>query len=83
MPPFRFAVWNLLASLGWTVSVAASAYGISRLATGHQEWRDIAVLVIGLSIGALFAVVAMRRHRRLRAGGPGAVAREAPGDSSC
>ena len=28
MPPYRFAVWNLLDSLGWTVSVAASAYGI-------------------------------------------------------
>jgi membrane protein DedA with SNARE-associated domain len=27
MPPYRFALWNLLDALGWTVSVAASAYG--------------------------------------------------------
>src|ERR1700746_1764102 len=32
----RFAFWNLLDSLLWTVSVAASAYGIGRLATGHH-----------------------------------------------
>ena len=82
MPPYRFAVWNLLDSLGWTVSVAASAYGIGRLATGHHGWHDIAVLVIGLGIGALFTVVVVRRHRRQKARRPGAVAREAPGDSS-
>ena len=38
MPPYRFAVWNLLDSLGSTVSVAASAYGIGRLAAGHHTW---------------------------------------------
>lgn len=82
MPPYRFAVWNLLDSLGWTVSVAASAYGIGRLATGHHGWHDIAVLVIGLGIGALFTVVAVRRHRRQQSRRPDAVAREAPDDSS-
>ena len=82
MPPYRFAVWNLLDSLGWTVLVAASAYGIGRLATGHHAWHDIAVLVIGLGIGALFTVVVVRRHRRQKARRPGAVAHEAPGDSS-
>jgi hypothetical protein len=75
-------VWNLLDSLGWTVSVAASAYGIGRLATGHHGWHDIAVLVIGLGIGALFTVVAVRRHRRQQSRRPDAVAREAPDDSS-
>src|SRR6516165_5376179 len=34
MPPFRFAVFNLLDSFAWTVSVAASVYGVSRLLTG-------------------------------------------------
>ena len=82
MRPYRFAVWNLLDSLGWTVSVAASAYGIGRLATGHHAWHDIAVLVIGLGIGALFTVVIVRRHRRRKARRPGAVAHQAPGDSS-
>jgi membrane protein DedA with SNARE-associated domain len=74
MPPYRFATWNLLDSLGWTVSVAASAYGVSRLATGHHTWHDIAILVIGLSAGALVAVTAARRHRRRRAQRPSVVA---------
>ena len=66
MPPYRFAIWNLLDSLGWSVSVAASAYGIGRLATGHHAAHDIAALVIGLGAGALVAVAAVRRHRRSR-----------------
>jgi len=64
MPPYRFAVWNLLDSLAWTVSVAASAYGVSRLVTGHHTWRDVAILVIGLGTGALVTITAVRRHRR-------------------
>lgn len=36
MPLYRFAAWNLLDSLMWTVSVAASASGVGRLATGHH-----------------------------------------------
>jgi len=66
MPPYRFVLWNLLDSLGWSVSVAASAYGVGRLATGHHTGHDIAILVIGLAAGALVAVVAVRRHRRRR-----------------
>ncbi len=64
MPPYRFALWNLLDSLGWSVSVAASAYGVGKLATGHHTGHDIAILAIGLSAGAIVAVVATRRHRR-------------------
>jgi membrane protein DedA with SNARE-associated domain len=74
MPPYRFAFWNLLDSLGWTVSVAASAYGIGRLATGHHTWHDIAILVIGLATGALITVTAVRRHRRRTAQRPAAIA---------
>jgi membrane protein DedA with SNARE-associated domain len=74
MPPYRFATWNLLDSLGWTVSVAASAYGVSRLATGHHTWHDIAILVIGLTAGVLVAVTAARRRRRRRAQRPSVVA---------
>ena len=66
MPAYRFALWNLLDSLGWSVSVAASAYGIGRLATGHHAAHDIAILVIGLAAGVIVAVVAARRHRRRR-----------------
>ena len=64
MRPYQFAFWNLLDSLGWTVSVAASAYGVGRLATGHHNRHDVAILLIGLGAGAVVTVVAVRRHRK-------------------
>jgi membrane protein DedA with SNARE-associated domain len=66
MPAYRFAFWNLLDSLGWSVAVAGSAYGVGRLATGHHAGRDIAILIIGLAAGVIVAVVAVRRRRRRR-----------------
>ena len=66
MPPYRFAVFNLLDSFGWSVSVAASAYGVGRLATGHHAAHDIAILLIGLAAAVLVAITAVRRHRRRR-----------------
>jgi membrane protein DedA with SNARE-associated domain len=80
MAPRRFAFWNLLDSLGWSVSVAASAYGIGRLATGHHTWHDIAILIIGLAAGALVAVAVVRRHRRRTARRPVSVADGPPDD---
>ena len=82
MPPYRFALWNLLDSLGWSVSVTASAYGVSRLVTGHHTGHDIAILVIGLGAGALFAVAAVRRHRTRRTRRPGPVVNEGSEDPS-
>src|ERR1700750_104631 len=81
MPPYRFAFWNLLDSLGWTVSVAASAYGIGRLATGHHTAHDIAILIVGLGAGALVTVVAVRRRRRRTARRLAADAARPPDDS--
>jgi membrane protein DedA with SNARE-associated domain len=81
MPPYRFALWNLMDCVGWSVSVAASAYGVSRLITGHHAGHDIAILVIGLAAGALIVVVAARRHRRRAAQRLG-VADGAPEDPS-
>ena len=82
VPPYRFAVWNLLDSLGWTVSVAASAYGVGRLATGHHTGHDIAILAIGLGAGAIVAVAATRRHRKRAARRLSAAAAGAPEDPS-
>jgi membrane protein DedA with SNARE-associated domain len=82
MPPYRFAWWNLLDSLGWSVSVAASAYGLGRLATGHHTGHDIAILAVGLGAGAIVAVAARRRHRRRAARLLGAAADRAPDDPS-
>src|SRR5262249_5752668 len=78
MSPYRFAVWNLLDSLGWSVSVAASAYGLGRLATGHHTGHDIAILAIGLGAGVIVAVAATRRHSRRAARHLSAVADRAP-----
>jgi len=67
----RFAFWNLLASLGFAVSVTASAYGLARLATGHTSARDIIILLVGLTVGVLIMVAFVRHHRRARVdGGP-------------
>ena len=78
MRPYQFAWWNLLDSLGWTLSVAASAYGVGRLATGHHTRHDIAILVIGLGAGALVSFAAVRRHRRRTARPLAAPAGEPP-----
>ena len=64
----QFALWNLLASLGFSVSVGASAYGLGRVATGHHTGRDIALLVIGVLIGVVLVVRTRRRRHR---GAPG------------
>ena len=62
----RFAVWNLVASLGFALSVTASAYGIGRLATGSHNKHDVTVLFIGLAASASIMIVFVRRHRRAR-----------------
>ena len=82
MPPYRFALWNLLDSLGWSVSVAGSAYGIGRLATGHHTGHDVAILLVGLAAGALVAVAAVRRHRRRTTQRLGPIVNEASEDPS-
>ena len=81
MPAYRFAFFNLLDSLGWAVSVAASAYGVGRLATGHHSAHDIAILIVGLGAGALVTVVAVRRRRRRTARRLAADAARPPHDS--
>ncbi len=63
----QFIVWNLVASLAFSVSVGASAYGIGRIAGGHHSGRDIVILVIGLAIGT---VVVLRTKRKRRDGPP-------------
>jgi len=62
-----FALWNLVASFAFALAVAASAYGISRLLSGHDSRRDVAVLVVGLVVGALILMVSRRHRRRVAA----------------
>ncbi len=60
----QFALWNFLDSLCFAVSVAFSAYGVGRVATGHTSAFDLAALVIGIATGAVLLFVLARLHRR-------------------
>ena len=60
----QFALWNLFASLSFTVSVAATAYGVGRITTGHHSVSSILILILGIFISALLTFAMVRRHRR-------------------
>jgi membrane protein DedA with SNARE-associated domain len=60
----EFVLWNLIASFAFAVSVAASAFGIGRVVTGHATVHDIITLVVGLAMGTLVMVWFVRHHRR-------------------
>lgn len=60
----EFVLWNLLASLAFAVAVAASAYGLGRLFTGHESLHDVGVLIVGLVVGAVFVTFFVRHRRR-------------------
>jgi membrane protein DedA with SNARE-associated domain len=60
----QFIVWNFVASLGFTLSVGASVYGLGRIASGHHSRRDVVLLLVGLGVGALVTVRTRRRRRR-------------------
>jgi membrane-associated protein len=61
----QFALWNLVASFAFSLSVAASTYGVGRLLSGHHTWHDIGALVVGLVVGALVTVFFVRHRRRV------------------
>ena len=68
----QFVLWNLLASLGFAVSVSASAYGLGRIFTGHYSVRDVVTLLVGLVVGVLVTMLYVRhRHHRAAGGAPG------------
>ena len=64
----QFALWNCVASLAFTLSVAATAYGVGRVTTGHHSYEDILILIVGLTIGSMIVLVFVHRHRRHRFG---------------
>ena len=63
----QFALWNFFASILFTLSVTATAYGLGRVTTGHHSRTDILVLVLGLALSTWLTVLAVRRHRRHQA----------------
>jgi membrane protein DedA with SNARE-associated domain len=60
----QFILWNLVASLAFSVAVAASSYGFGRVFTGHYSPRDIGTLLVGLAVGTLVTVLFVRHRRR-------------------
>jgi membrane protein DedA with SNARE-associated domain len=60
----EFVLWNLIAAFAFAVSVAASAFGLGRLVTGHTSLHDFVTLLVGLAMGALVMVWSVRLHRR-------------------
>lgn len=60
----QFVFWNLVAALAFSISVAASSYGIGRIVTGNHSPHDIGTLLVGLAVGVLIIVVSVRRRRR-------------------
>ncbi len=58
----RFALWNLVASLGFALSVTASAYGVGKLASGHHTAHDLVVLLVGIAAGVSIVTVFARHH---------------------
>ncbi len=62
----QFALWNLFASLGFALSVAPSAYGLGRVATGHHSPHDVGVLVFGLVVGTVLVVLVARHRRKVK-----------------
>jgi membrane protein DedA with SNARE-associated domain len=60
----RFAVWNLVDGIAFSIAVAASAYGLGRLLTGGRSLFDVATLLVGLAVGGAIILVVVQRHRR-------------------
>jgi membrane protein DedA with SNARE-associated domain len=62
----QFIIWNLVDSFAFSISVAASAYGIGKLVTGHLSGVNVASLILGIIVGALLIMLSVRHHRRAR-----------------
>ncbi len=60
----QFALWNLLASFAFSVSVAASSYGLVKIFTGHHSVLDVGTLLVGLLVGTLLTVRFVRHRGR-------------------
>jgi len=63
----QFVVWNFVASLAFALSVAPSAYGLGRVATGHHTPHDLLILLFGLLAGVAIVMVSVRHRRKLAA----------------
>ncbi len=70
MKPRQFALWNLIESFIFAISVGHTADGIGRLISGHHSAGDIAILVLGLVATGTLLYLADRHHKRRKAAVP-------------
>ncbi len=63
----QFVLWNLIAALAFSISVAASSFGLGRVLTGNHSIHDIVTLLVGLAMGTLVMVWFVRHRRRTAA----------------
>ena len=63
----EFVLWNLIASLAFSISVAASSFGFGRLVTGNHTVHDIVTFIVGLAVGVLIMMWYVRHRRRTAA----------------
>ncbi len=63
-PGAAAALTIFMASIAFTLSVTATAYGVGRVSTGHRSTEDIVILIVGLAASTLLIFVFVRRHRR-------------------
>lgn len=59
----QFVFWNLIASLAFTIAVAASWFGLGKIFSGNFSAHDIGTLIVGLLVGGLVMALFVR-HRR-------------------
>jgi membrane protein DedA with SNARE-associated domain len=63
--PFRqFVTWNLVDAVGFALLTVAGAYGVGKVLTGQAAARDLAILVVGVCLGAVSLHLARHHHRR-------------------
>jgi membrane protein DedA with SNARE-associated domain len=60
----EFVLWNLIASLAFSIAVAASSFGFGRLVTGNHTVHDIVTFIVGLAVGVLIMMWYVRHRRR-------------------
>jgi membrane-associated protein len=64
-----FLIFNSIAAVGYQLATGLSAYGASRVASGHSDAKSILSLVVGLGLVALIGWALTRRHRRSKTAG--------------
>jgi membrane-associated protein len=58
-----FVVWNVFASIAFTLSTGPTAYGAAQVSSGHSDTESLTYLIVGLAV-AVGGLQLARRYRR-------------------